>query len=277
MNNYQAIVSRHWLQENLTNPDVKIIDCRFRLPEPDWGYQQYLESHITGAYYFDLDQDLSGVKQKHGGRHPLPNPQDFARKLAEIGVIQNQTTVVAYDDSRFAFSARLWWLLRYLGHDKVVLLDGGWNSWVENNCPTTKTLPSSKKGFFEPQIKHNLIVDMETVKQTQNLTSVALIDAREGNRYRGEIEPIDPVAGHIPSAVNVFWQNITDSQGNIVPIEVQKLFWQPFQDKEEIIVYCGSGVTACVNLFSLEMSGIKGAKLYPGGWSDWCSYSVSIQ
>jgi thiosulfate/3-mercaptopyruvate sulfurtransferase len=272
MNNYKGIVSRQWLQENLVNRDIKVIDCRFRLDDSNWGYQQYLQSHIPGAYYFDLDRDLSSPRQKHGGRHPLPDPNLFASKLEKIGIIQGKTTVVAYDDARFAFSARLWWLLRYFAHENVVLLDGGWNGWQKNNCPVSEILPKSEQGFFKPQIAHNLIVDRETVKKSLGLTTVALIDSRSGDRYRGEREPIDPVAGHIQGAVNLFWQNITDSQGYIVPIEIQKTFWQPFQDKEEIIVYCGSGVTACVNLFSLEMSGVKGARLYLGGWSDWCSY-----
>lgn len=272
MNNYQGVVSTKWLQEHLTNPNLKIIDCRFRLNNPHWGHQQYLKSHILGAYYFDLDQDLSSPKQKHGGRHPLPDLNLFAHKLEQIGIIKNQTNVVVYDDFRFAFASRLWWLLHYLGHHKVFLLDGGWNAWQKENLPVTGTLPELAQGFFPVQIADDLVVDIETVRKSLDSNTSILIDARSGDRYRGENEPIDPVAGHIPGAVNLFWQNMTDSEGYFVPIETQKKFWQFCQDKDQIIVYCGSGVTACVNIFSLEMSGIKKPRLYVGGWSDWCSY-----
>jgi thiosulfate/3-mercaptopyruvate sulfurtransferase len=272
MTNYQGIVSAQWLQANLTNPEVKIIDCRFRLQDSHWGYQQYLQSHIPGAYYLDLDRNLSSPVRQHGGRHPLPDPQVLARKLANVGIIAGKTMVVAYDDSRFAFAARLWWLLRYLGHDKAALLNGGWHGWRENNYPTTDIVPPSEPGSFPPEIATDWIVDLETVKQRKDLLSVVLVDAREGDRYRGEREPIDPIAGHIPGAVNLFWQEFTDSQSNIQPLSKQQQLWQPYQNAEEIILYCGSGVTACVNLFSLEMVKRKGCKLYPGGWSDWCSY-----
>lgn len=268
----EYMVSSQWLAENLDNPDVKIIDCRFRLTNVDWGYQEYLKSHIPGAYYFDLDRDLSSAVQEHGGRHPLPDANLFAQKLEKIGIVKNKTEVIVYDDLRFAFAARLWWLLRYFGHQKVALLDGGWNDWLKKDYPTTSIIPESKKGFFEPQINPHYVVDIDTVKQLANNTDTILIDSRSGDRYRGENEPIDPVAGHISGAVNHFWQDITDSQGYIKSIDIQKSFWQPLENKSEIIVYCGSGVTACVNILSLQMSGLKNIKLYAGGWSDWCSY-----
>lgn len=272
MTNYQGIVSAQWLQDNLARGEVIIIDCRFRLQDPAWGYQQYLQSHIPGAYYLDLNRDLSSSVKQHGGRHPLPEFDLFAHKLASMGIIAGKTMVVAYDDSRFAFAARLWWLLRYLGHEKVALLNGGWSSWRENNYPTTDIVPPSIPGFFQPKIATDWVVDIETVKQRKDLSSVVLVDARSGDRYRGEREPIDPIAGHIPGAVNLFWQDLSDSQNNIQPLKQQQQLWQPYQNAEEIIVYCGSGVTACVNLFSLEMLKFNNCKLYPGGWSDWCSY-----
>lgn len=272
MTNYQSVVSAQWLQDNLTNPDVKIIDCRFRLQNPDWGNQEYLKNHIPEAYYLDLNKDLSSAVQKHGGRHPLPDFDLFASKLEKIGIIKNKTRVIVYDDSRFAFAARLWWLLRYLGHKEVALLDGGWNGWVNNNLQTTDIIPKEDQGSFQPEIASDWIVNIDTVKQRKDLSSVILLDAREEKRYAGEEEPIDPVAGHIPGAINVFWQKITDSEGYLIPLDMQKQIWQPLEKAEEIIVYCGSGVTACVDIFSLEMVGIKNYKLYPGGWSDWCSY-----
>jgi thiosulfate/3-mercaptopyruvate sulfurtransferase len=270
--NDRKIVSAEWLNENLTNPNIKIIDCRFTLKDPNFGNEEYLKNHIPNAYYLDLNKDLSSEVQKHGGRHPLPDPNVFARKLEEIGIIKNETMVIAYDDSRFAFSARLWWLLRYLGHEKVALLDGGWNGWLKHNYPTTDIVPESTQSSFVPEIATDWIVDIETVKQRKDLSSVILLDSRQEERYRGEKEPIDLVAGHIPGAINVFWQKITDSEGNLVSLDLQKQIWQNFSDAEEIIVYCGSGVTACVNIFSMTMLGMKNYKLYPGGWSDWCSY-----
>ena len=272
MTNYQGMVSAQWLRANLAKRDVKIIDCRFRLQDSSWGYQQYLQSHVPGAYYLDLDRDLSSPVRQHGGRHPLPDPHLLAGKLANLGIIAGKTMVVAYDDSRFAFAARLWWLLRYLGHEKVALLDGGWHNWRENNYPTTDIVPPSEKGFFQPEIAPDSIADLETVKQRKDLPSVVLVDARSGDRYRGEREPLDPIAGHIPGAVNLFWQQLIDSLGKIKPLSQQRQLWQPYQNAEEIIVYCGSGVSACVNLFSLKMLKFKVCKLYPGGWSDWCSY-----
>jgi thiosulfate/3-mercaptopyruvate sulfurtransferase len=266
------VVSTDWLASQLDNPQVVVVDCRFQLGQPAWGYQQYLASHVPGAFYLDLERDLSAPLQKHGGRHPLPAPALLAQKLSEIGINTGKTLVVAYDDSRFAFAARLWWLLRYLGHDAAALLDGGWQAWQAGGHPTASQLPSRQPGKFTPQIRSDWMVELATVKACQDLPATILVDARAGERYRGEREPIDPIAGHIPGAVNCPWQEVTDERGFLRPLAEQKRLWTDFETAEEIIVYCGSGVTACTNLLSLELAGIKNAKLYPGGWSDWCSY-----
>ncbi len=272
MSPIQSLVSAEWLKENLDNPNVKIIDCRFRLPNPDWGYQQYQNSHIKNAYYLDLNKDLSSPISTHGGRHPLPNFQEFSEKLAQIGIIKNETLVIAYDDSLSAFSARLWWLLRYLGHQQVALLDGGWQEWQRLDFPTDNLIPNSLKGSFVPTYQPNSIVDIDQLKQQQNKPQTVIIDARSGDRYRGETEPIDPIAGSIPTAKNVFWQEMTNETGKWKSKAELGQIWQPYQDYEEIIVYCGSGVTACVDIFALERINLTQYKLYPGGWSDWCSY-----
>lgn len=277
MNEYQSIVSAQWLSDYLNDPNLVIVDCRFRLADPEWGYQQYQDSHIPGAFYLDLDKDLSSPVniKKHGGRHPLPDTNALATKLEAISITSGETFVVAYDDFRFAFAARLWWLLRYLGHSKVALLDGGWKGWTNAQYPVSDQLPTPKSGKFIPQLQSDSIVDIDTVKAKKDLPSVALIDSRAGDRYRGEYEPTDPIAGHIPGAVNSFWERVSDEQGFFRPLEEQKQLWTPYQDTEELIFYCGSGVTACVNLLSLEVLGYKNTKLYPGGWSDWCSYLVN--
>lgn len=269
------LVSAAWLHHHLNDPQVIIVDCRFALMQPDLGQQQYQEAHIPGAYYLDLNRDLSSPVTQHGGRHPLPEVTALAAKLSAMGIVSDAaepTLVVAYDDSRFAFAARLWWLLRYLGHDRVAVLDGGFTAWRAAGYPVTSEIPVSQAGNFIPQLQSEAVVDIEQVKARKNLPEVILVDAREGERYRGEREPIDPVAGHIPGAVNYPWQDVTDAQGFAKAIAEQQQRWQGVEAAEEVMVYCGSGVTACVNLLSLELAGIKTGKLYAGSWSDWCSY-----
>ncbi|MBH8561248.1 sulfurtransferase [Nostoc sp. CENA67] len=272
MTDNQFFVSQAWLLEHLEDPKVVIVDCRFSLADPQLGKQQYEASHIPGAYYLDLNQDLSSPVGKHGGRHPLPNPNDLANKLAAIGVNFQKTLVVAYDDSRFAFAARLWWLLRYLGHEQVAVLNGGFSGWQQAGYPITDVIPQAQIGTFIPQVQTQLVVDIEAVKSRKDLPQVVLVDSRESDRYRGEREPIDKIAGHIPSAVNYPWLEVTNSSGEVISQSEQRLRWEKLEKAAEILVYCGSGVTACVNLLSLEFAGIHTGKLYAGSWSDWCSY-----
>jgi thiosulfate/3-mercaptopyruvate sulfurtransferase len=253
-------------------PQVVIVDCRFALADPELGYRQYQMSHIPGAHYLDLNKDLSRPVERHGGRHPLPDASELAKKLAAIGVNFQETLVVAYDDSRLAFAARLWWLLRYLGHDKVALLDGGWAAWQAAGYPVTDALPTPVPGTFVPQLRQEWVVNIDAVKARKDLPEVVLVDSRESDRYLGKHEPIDPIAGHIPGAINYPWQDVTDAQGYLHSLAEQKQRWLDVEQKAEVLVYCGSGVTACVNLFSLELAGIHTGKLYAGSWSDWCSY-----
>lgn len=272
MTNIPFIVSAEYLNQHLDDPQLVIVDCRFALTAPEQGYQQYQKSHIPGAYYLDLNQDLAAPVGRHGGRHPLPDTDELAKKLAGIGINFQETLVVAYDDARFGFAARLWWLLRYLGHDQVALLDGGWGGWQSQGYPVTDALPTPGVGRFVPQVRHDWVVDITQVKARKDLPDVVLVDARESDRYAGKREPIDPIAGHIPGAVNYPWQDVTDAQGYTQPVATQQQRWQDIKHNQDIIVYCGSGVTACVNLLSLELAGITTGKLYAGSWSDWCSY-----
>lgn len=272
MKKTEYLVDSEWLAQQLDNPQVVIVDCRFQLANPDWGEDEYKKSHIKDAYYLNLDRDLSSKVQRHGGRHPLPDINVLAQKFAAMGIIKNETLVVAYDDSRFAFAARLWWLLRYLGHYKVVLLDGGWNAWVEGDYPVTDEIPEAKSGNFIPQPNTDWLVDIETVKAAKNKDSIIVVDSRDSDRYAGIREPIDPIAGSISGAVNSPWKQVSDESGYLEPVATQQQLWRDYSQAEEIIVYCGSGVTACVNLFSLALAQFKNTKLYAGGWSDWCSY-----
>jgi thiosulfate/3-mercaptopyruvate sulfurtransferase len=259
-------VSPQWLAEHCQS--VVIVDCRFSLQEPNLGRQQYDLNHIPGAYYLDLNQDLTAPVQAHGGRHPLPDPQQLAVKLSQMGVTA-ETLVVSYDDSRFAFAARLWWLLRYLGHARAAVLDGGFSGYQAAGYPITADVPPAQPGAFNPKIQPQMVVDIHAVAHRQR---GALVDSRDGDRYRGEQEPIDPVAGHIPGAVNYPWKAVTDERGHLKSSPELRHHWSTLSDTD-VIAYCGSGVTACVNLMALETIGISG-KLYAGGWSDWCSYPL---
>ena len=268
----QFFVSPAWLWEHLNDQHIVIIDCRFSLADPQLGKQQYQASHIQNSYYLDLNQDLSSPVDQHGGRHPLPNVNDLSHKLSAIGVNSPKTLVVAYDDSRLAFASRLWWLLRYLGHEQVVVLDGGFTAWQKSGYAVTDAISPPKKGNFIPKVTPEMVVDIEAVRSRKDLPEVALVDSRESDRYRGEREPIDKIAGHIPGAVNYPWQEITDSSGYLLSPSEHRQRWEKLETAAEILVYCGSGVTACVNLLSLELANIHTGKLYAGSWSDWISY-----
>ncbi|MEM9539203.1 MAG: sulfurtransferase [Cyanobacteria bacterium P01_E01_bin.42] len=268
------VVSAQWLADRLEDPQIAIVDCRFSLADPARGEREYREAHIPGAYYLNLDRDLSAPVGQHGGRHPLPDPAVFARKLEAMGVDFDRVTVVAYDDSKMAFAARLRWFLGYLGHDLALILDGGWQGWLSGGYPVTEAVSPAKSASFSPQIREGRIVDIETVRGRKDLPQTHLIDSRDRDRYLGEREPIDPIAGHIPGAVNFPWQEVCNAEGYVKSPEEQARRWEQLPATDELILYCGSGVTACVNLLSLEMAGIDAAKLYVGGWSDWCSYQV---
>ncbi len=265
-------VSAAWLADRLGAADVAIADCRFALAAPDLGERQYREAHIPGAHYLHLDRDLSAPVGAHGGRHPLPDPATFAATLASLGVERGKTWLIAYDDSRLAFAARLWWLARYCGHAPVAVLDGGWSGWQAGGYPVTSAVPAPGSGQFAAQPGALPTVDYATVK-ARPITTL-LVDSRAAARYRGEEEPIDPVAGHIPGALNHPWTEICDADGYLQPPEFHAQRWAAYPAERELILYCGSGVTACANLLSLAIAGRPEATLYPGGWSDWCSYGV---
>jgi len=271
-----SLVSVGWLQDHLADPTIAIVDCRFALTDPTAGQQQYQQGHIPGAHYLDLNRQLSGPVQPHGGRHPLPDVATLTATLRQIGINSTSDTgptwVVAYDDSRFAFASRLWWLLRYLGHERVSVLDGGWAGWQAAGAPGSTECPSVPPGNFRPQVNPEQVVDIHQVKAQKDQPGVVLVDAREGDRYRGEREPIDPVAGHIPGAVNYPWPEVTDGTGHARSPAEQRQRWAAIAEADSVIVYCGSGVTACVNLLSLDLAGLSTGKLYAGSWSDWCSY-----
>lgn len=267
---HPSLISASELQSQLGKATV-VLDCRFNLMDKSQGITLYRLGHIPGAFYVDLDRDLSSTVQAHGGRHPLPNFERLQEKLRSFGINQH-TTIVLYDDSRMAYATRAWWLLKHMGHADVRILNGGFNAWVVNKGAIDRRDPAFKQGSFKMDIQPNQTVDRDNILRDSSLT---LIDSREARRFQGLEEPIDPIAGHIPKAVNFFWQDICDEHGFVKSIEWQKTHWDQLQTTENLAVYCGSGVTACVNIFSLHLCDIN-AKLYPGSWSDWCSYLQQV-
>ena len=278
-NIHHQLNTRKWLisAEELHQLDISnavIFDCRFSLTDVDKGKNLYLDGHIPSAFHLDMEADLSGEKELHGGRHPLPDIETFSQKMQQCGVNHN-SLVIAYDDNRLAGAARLWWLLKLYGHTRVKLLDGGLTAWKNAGYPTKQDVPTTKKGNFSADLNSSLIVDRHWVRQFAGDKTTTLIDSREAPRYLGLEEPIDPIAGHIPGAINSPWQSVTDDGGFVKPSQQQILIWQFLPISESPVVYCGSGVTACVNLLSLSMAGIDNARLYAGSWSDWCSYPAN--
>jgi thiosulfate/3-mercaptopyruvate sulfurtransferase len=250
--------------------DFVVIDCRFSLAASAAGGTAYAEGHIPGALYVDLERDLSDPVGAHGGRHPLPQARSFCQHMAQLGVGAN-TAVVAYDDSRLAFAARLWWMLRALGYRRVQVLDGGLEAWLAGGGQMDTAVPETQPVTAHDALEYAGCVDIEGVRAALERGAL-LLDSREEKRYQGLEEPIDPVAGHIPGAVNFPWQDVTDATGLALNEELQRQRWSALEDNPELVVYCGSGVTACVNLLSLEIAGRADAQLYGGSWSDWCSY-----
>jgi len=264
------IVSVEWLAERLTHEDVVIVDTRFQLGQPEAGREAYETSHIPGAVYLDLERDLSAPIGEHGGRHPLPDTQELAEKLGQSG-ISNQSIVVAYDDQGGAMASRLWWLLRYLGHDQVYVLEAGYTVWQEAGLPVSEAQLSYAAAQFVPQLRPELVVDAAYVRERIGQPGTILIDSREAPRYRGEHEPIDKAAGHIPGARNKFWKEVLTADGRFKSQPELEQSFATLPKDQQLIVYCGSGVTATPNVLGLSEAGYGNVKLYAGSWSDWSS------
>lgn len=268
---FAQLLSAPALAERLNDPNLVLIDCRFSLNDPLYGKNAYLQHHIPKAQYLDLEEDLSAAVIKGvTGRHPLPNPQTLAQKLRTLGLNQD-STVVLYDDDSGAFAARAWWLLLWLGKNtSVYLLDGGFKAWQRANLATTDELSQRPTGDFCENLNQELLVDAEQLTQLLQNNQAVLFDARALARFNGEVEPLDPVAGHIPSATCMpFTENLNEQGGFLPPEALAKRFSALSNQSGEKIAYCGSGVTACHNLFAMDLAGLGLAKLYAGSWSEW--------
>lgn len=268
---YTTLVSAATLHQQIDNPKWIIIDCRFSLANNDAGGYAYRHGHIPHARYAHLNNDLSSAITDFTGRHPLPDFTLLAKKLGAWG-ITNDSQVVVYDDAGGAFAGRLWWLLRCLGHDKVAVLDGGIQYWQKQGVSVTTTLPTIQPSTFRPYLNTTHWLKASQVQNSLAQKAICLIDARTPERYRGEQEPIDPVAGHIPGALNHAFQLNIDNKGLFLPSDSLRNQFKKLigtTEPEQVVHYCGSGVTACHNLLAMEHAGLIGSKLYAGSWSEW--------
>jgi len=255
--------------ELAASPDWRVFDCRHDLAKPALGEQQYREAHIPGALFAHLDRDLSAPKTGRNGRHPLPQPEVFVSWLSRCGV-QPSDQVVCYDAGSGAMAARLWWLLQWIGHDAVAVLDGGLAKWLAEKRPVTAEVPRFAPSQYSVNRRPRGDVSVSDVERRGS--EMLLLDARAPARYRGEQEPIDPVAGRIPGAINRFNMDNVSPQGTFKgAAQLKQEFQAVLGDRapSEVVHYCGSGVAACHNLLAMEIAGLTGGRLYAGSWSEW--------
>jgi len=259
------------LAGRLGAPDLVIVECGNVSGRREEGRRSCADGHIPGAVRLDLERDMCGPVREHGGRHPLPDLGTFSLMLGQLGV-GNDTAVVAYDNQDGAVAARLWWMLSFLGHERASVLEGGYSAWVQVGLPTSVEQPAVVPRRFIPRVNTAMMISEHELRNKLGAPGVTLIDSREPERYRGESEPVDAVAGRIPGAVNRYWKDALDGRGIYKPAEEQEKRFAGIGRDDEVIVYSGSGVTACVNVLALRMAGFANVRLYLGGWSDWISY-----
>ncbi|HXV64597.1 MAG TPA: sulfurtransferase [Vicinamibacteria bacterium] len=264
------LIAADQLLAHTGDPDRATIDCRFYLAEPDRGEREYLLGHLPGAIYAHLDRDLSAPPSGTNGRHPLPSIEQMTDRFSQWGIDEG-VHVTVYDTSGGQIAARLWWMLRFLGHDAVSVLDGGLAAYEASGRPLTRDRERRGPRRFEPRVREGMRIDVDALRET--LADHLLLDARAPERFRGDTELLDPVAGHIPGARNLPSSANLDERGRFLP---EKVLRQRFREviesgPDSVVSYCGSGVTACHNLLAMEIAGLTGAKLYPGSWSEWCA------
>ncbi|WP_211364196.1 sulfurtransferase [Propionivibrio limicola] len=271
---FTTLVSSEVLSTHMDDPEWRVFDCRHQLSDVTYGEKAYAQGRIPGAFFTHLDRDLSGPMNGKNGRHPLPEVQLLAKKLGAAGV-SRKTQVVVYDDDGGMYAVRLWWLLRWLGHDRVALLDGGINQWVKDGGRLATDEPAAEPAVFEIE-QRNWGVTADEVLNNLNDAAFFLVDARGPDRFRGENETLDPVGGHIPGARNYFFRNNLDADGcfrSAAELRHAYLGLLAGVEPAQVVMQCGSGVTACHNLLAMEIAGLRGARLYAGSWSEWCADS----
>lgn len=264
------LVSPTWLKESMLKDSVLIFDVRYKLGDEIYGREEYDKGHIPGAIFIEMEDLLTGEIKDHGGRHPLPNMEIFRRKINELGVDDN-IDVVVYDDGEIAMAGRLWFMLRYLGKENVYVLNGGIKEWIAlGNKVDIEVSQPKQRGALTANYNNEMIADVDEVKKAINDNSVAIVDSRTSERYRGEIEPIDRIPGHIPTALNYPWPELVEEDKKWTRESLQK-HYKDLIKFDQIFVHCGSGITGTVNMIFLEEAGLR-PKLYAGGYSDWISY-----
>ena len=270
---FTTLVSTDVLAKHLADPAFAIIDCRFKLDDTAWGEREYGATHIPGAVYAHLDRDLSGMKTGTNGRHPLPDPIELGLKCGTWG-LRSGIQVVLYDQDTGMFASRLWWLLRWVGHRAVAVLDGGYAKWTAEKRPIKAGVERRARTEFAIERQSQMIADANAMRELTFRSDWRMLDARAPERYRGEVEPIDTRAGHIPTARNHPYLTNLDEHGTFrTPEELRDRFAASMGTvpPDQIVCYCGSGVSACHDLLAMEHAGLTGAKLYPGSWSEWSS------
>jgi thiosulfate/3-mercaptopyruvate sulfurtransferase len=269
---FDTLVETETLAAHLGDPGWVVFDCRAQITDPGAGARRYAEGHIPGAVHLSLDRDLSGPVTPDTGRHPLPDPRQFAAKLAQTGVSES-TQIVAYDDAGGSHAARLWWLARWLGHRQVAVLNGGWQQWIHESRAVSTEVPVPEPRHFDTRLQEGLwVTTQEVLEGVRGRKRGLLVDVRGPSRYRGQEEPIDPVGGHVPGAVNLPYTESVAADGRFKnPAELRRHFEAAFgaTRPEQVVCMCGSGVTACHGLLAMEFAGLKGGRLYAGSWSEW--------
>jgi thiosulfate/3-mercaptopyruvate sulfurtransferase len=268
---HATLIDVETLRGGLADPNVRVLDCRFELGQPDTGRSLYLKGHIPGALYAHLDEDLAAPRTPWSGRHPLPDASALSATFSRWGIDQ-AVQVVAYDDSGGAYAARLWWLLRWMGHRRVAVLDGGYSAWKAAGLPSLAAASSVAPRTFTGAPDHSAVVTADDVAEAVAEQRCVLLDARSIERFEGRVEPLDPRAGHIPGAQSFHFARNLGSDGRfLTPAELAEQFKRALRGREpaSIIAMCGSGVTACHNLLALELAGLGGGRLYPGSFSEW--------
>ena len=268
-----TLVGSELLAAHLNDDNWRIFDCRHDLKNVDYGSQAYARGHIPGAQFMHLDRDLSGVKTGSNGRHPLPDAAAFAATLSRCGVGPD-TQVVAYDNEGGIFAARLWWMLRWMGHRQAAVLDGGLAAWKQAKLPLEEQVPVVKPAAFQSKPGDQAVLVGEVLAHLST-PQMLLLDARNAERFRGEKETLDPVGGHIPGAQNRFYADNLDDHGiRFKPAQELAEDYRALlagRDPRSVVQTCGSGVTACHNLLAMEIAGLAGSRLYAGSWSEWCA------
>lgn len=267
---FTTLISVSELAQHLQDAAFVVFDCRHELTNPEMGTKAYAESHIPGALFAHLDRDLAAPLTGRNGRHPLPDPQAFSAWLSRMGV-SGDKQVVAYDNAGGVYASRLWWMLRWMGHRNVAVLDGAWQAWIGAGQPVTQEVRVPRSATFNGKADQSW-VDADYVLDHLQSPDMVLIDARANDRYHGQNETIDPVGGHIPGAQNRFFKDNLTPQGHFKPADQLRAEFTPIlagRSAAQLVSQCGSGVTACHNLLAMEIAGLTGGRLYPGSWSEW--------